>query len=232
MGGDEGVIAIAEPSQQVVVRTRCGVQSGSVPRRHVQRVLVALWAGPASNSLSLCAQVHRQRNWNVVVSIPEPAGALVQRRRQRTVPDQIFDSRTSAIMAPVSPPYPSDLPQDVLIVEDDPIIALDLEDTILGFGVTTVRTAANVVRALQMIADRAPEFALLDVGLDPRSQLRDCRRTRGPEYSVRLRHRIWHGSGAGSLRGPSAVAKALFKGGARGGAQVPPEQRPGRPRPD
>jgi CheY-like chemotaxis protein len=57
------------------------------------------------------------------------------------------------------------LPNDVLIVEDDPIIALDLEDTILGFGVKTVRTAASVARALDMIADRPPDFALLDVGL-------------------------------------------------------------------
>jgi DNA-binding NtrC family response regulator len=66
-------------------------------------------------------------------------------------------------------PGPADgtpaLPEDVLIVEDDPIIALDFEDTILGFGVKTVRTAASVVKALEMIADRAPDFALLDVGL-------------------------------------------------------------------
>ena len=57
------------------------------------------------------------------------------------------------------------MPGDVLIVEDDPIIALDFEDTILGCGVTKIRTAGNVARALEMIADRAPEFALLDVGL-------------------------------------------------------------------
>src|SRR4030088_3286882 len=60
---------------------------------------------------------------------------------------------------------PDGLPGDVLIVEDDPIIALDFEDTILGFGVKSVRTAANVARALDMIAERAPDFALLDVGL-------------------------------------------------------------------
>jgi CheY-like chemotaxis protein len=63
-------------------------------------------------------------------------------------------------------PAPIDgVPGDVLIVEDDPIIALGLEDTILGFGVQTVRTASSVARALEMIADRAPDFALLDVGL-------------------------------------------------------------------
>jgi len=57
------------------------------------------------------------------------------------------------------------VPDDVLIVEDDPILALDFEDRILGFGVKMVRTAGNVTRALQMIADRAPDFALLDIGL-------------------------------------------------------------------
>ncbi|GAC1332468.1 MAG: response regulator [Bradyrhizobium sp.] len=57
------------------------------------------------------------------------------------------------------------MPQDVLIVEDDPIIALGFEDMILGFGVNIVRTAGGVARALELIANRAPGFALLDVGL-------------------------------------------------------------------
>lgn len=57
------------------------------------------------------------------------------------------------------------LPGDVLIVEDDPIIALDFEDTVLRFGVRTVRTAGSVARALQLIEERAPDFALLDIGL-------------------------------------------------------------------
>jgi CheY-like chemotaxis protein len=65
----------------------------------------------------------------------------------------------------MEPGSPDGLPDDVLIVEDDPIIALGFEDTILGFGVKTVRTASSVARALEMIADRAPDFALLDVGL-------------------------------------------------------------------
>jgi CheY-like chemotaxis protein len=57
------------------------------------------------------------------------------------------------------------MPDDVLIVEDDPIIALDFEDTILGFGTKRVRTAGSVAAALRMIEERAPHFALLDVSL-------------------------------------------------------------------
>ena len=57
------------------------------------------------------------------------------------------------------------LPNDVLILEDDPFIALDLEETVLRLGVKTARTASNVAGALDMIANRAPDLALLDVGL-------------------------------------------------------------------
>src|SRR5437762_14298638 len=65
----------------------------------------------------------------------------------------------------IEPADSQGLPNDVLIVEDDAIIALDFEDTLLGFGVKVVRTAGSVARALELIADRAPDFALLDVGL-------------------------------------------------------------------
>jgi DNA-binding NtrC family response regulator len=58
-----------------------------------------------------------------------------------------------------------ELYQDVLIVEDDPIIALGLEDTILGVGVPMVRLASSVASALRAIDERAPDFALLDLGL-------------------------------------------------------------------
>jgi CheY-like chemotaxis protein len=57
------------------------------------------------------------------------------------------------------------LPNDVLIVEDDPFIALDLEETVLRLGVKRARTVSNVAGALEMIATRAPDLALLDVGL-------------------------------------------------------------------
>jgi CheY-like chemotaxis protein len=56
-------------------------------------------------------------------------------------------------------------PADVLIVEDDPIIAIDFEDRLIGFGVTSVRTVGSVTQALDAIAKRAPDFALLDVEL-------------------------------------------------------------------
>ncbi|MBW7972683.1 response regulator [Bradyrhizobium sp. BR 10289] len=67
-------------------------------------------------------------------------------------------------MAPARPDG-SGPPSDVLIVEDDPIIAIDFEDRLIGFGVTSVRTVGSVAQALDAIAKRAPDFALLDVEL-------------------------------------------------------------------
>ena len=63
------------------------------------------------------------------------------------------------------------LPHDVLIVEDDLIIALDLEEIIQRFGVKATRTASNVAQALELIAAATPQFALLDVGLRDETSL-------------------------------------------------------------
>jgi CheY-like chemotaxis protein len=68
-------------------------------------------------------------------------------------------------MIPASPDGSAEIPADVLIVEDDPIIAIDFEDRLLGFGVARVRTVGSVAQALQAINARAPDFALLDVEL-------------------------------------------------------------------
>jgi len=66
-----------------------------------------------------------------------------------------------------SPGSPSSgvLPADVLVVEDDPLIALDFAETIRELGVMSVRTAAAVACALALIVERVPDFAFLDVEL-------------------------------------------------------------------
>lgn len=71
-----------------------------------------------------------------------------------------------AVDVPEAPsPQAGSLPQDVLLVEDNMIIALDTEEMVRRAGIRDVRTAGNVARALQAIEERAPDFALLDVNL-------------------------------------------------------------------
>lgn len=57
------------------------------------------------------------------------------------------------------------LPRDVLIVEDNMIIALDAEDMVRRLGVESVRMAASVAQAMAAIDKAAPDFAFLDINL-------------------------------------------------------------------
>jgi ActR/RegA family two-component response regulator len=69
-----------------------------------------------------------------------------------------------------SPPG-AQLPRDVLIVEDDLILALDMQEEALRLGVATVRTAGSVREALDMIDARTPDFALLNISLGNESSI-------------------------------------------------------------
>jgi len=57
------------------------------------------------------------------------------------------------------------LPADVLLVEDNYIIALDTTDMLREIGVGDVRVAHGVADALRAIAERRPAFVFLDVNL-------------------------------------------------------------------
>jgi len=63
------------------------------------------------------------------------------------------------------PPEELAIPSDVLLVEDNYIIALDAEDALRRLGAREIRTAGNVNAALELIDERPPEFAVLDVNL-------------------------------------------------------------------
>lgn len=57
------------------------------------------------------------------------------------------------------------VPADVLVIEDNLIIALDTEELLRKLGAQQVRTASSVATALGLIAARCPQFALVDVNL-------------------------------------------------------------------
>jgi CheY-like chemotaxis protein len=74
-----------------------------------------------------------------------------------------------SVAAPeVTPPAAPEIvtmPDDILIIEDNFIIALDLEETLRRLGAQKVRAVSNVAAALAAIEERTPRFALLDVNL-------------------------------------------------------------------
>jgi CheY-like chemotaxis protein len=64
------------------------------------------------------------------------------------------------------PPAPDrKAPDHVLVVEDNMIIALDTEDTLLELGVKSVQVESTVAGALAAIEEREPDFAIVDFNL-------------------------------------------------------------------
>jgi CheY-like chemotaxis protein len=59
----------------------------------------------------------------------------------------------------------------VLVVEDEPMIALELQDQLEDLGCVVVGTAARLDRAMQLARDVAFDVALLDVSLFDASSL-------------------------------------------------------------
>jgi DNA-binding NarL/FixJ family response regulator len=53
----------------------------------------------------------------------------------------------------------------VLIVEDEPIVALNLEDMVESLGFTVVGSASRLDHGLQLARNAAPDLAILDVNL-------------------------------------------------------------------
>jgi CheY-like chemotaxis protein len=56
-------------------------------------------------------------------------------------------------------------PLRILIIEDEPIIALDLQDTLVEAGFTVVGVAGRLENALEFIADTVFDAAIVDANL-------------------------------------------------------------------
>jgi len=65
----------------------------------------------------------------------------------------------------------------ILIVEDDPFIAMDLQDTFEGAGYTVLGPVAAVDPGLKVIRETKPDVAMLDYNL-------------GRETSIPLAHKL------------------------------------------
>ena len=54
----------------------------------------------------------------------------------------------------------------ILIIEDDPVIATDIRSLLRSEGFTVVGTAKNALRAYEMLATSNPNFAIVDIYLE------------------------------------------------------------------
>jgi light-regulated signal transduction histidine kinase (bacteriophytochrome) len=113
----------------------------------------------------------------------EVAFALAGLRALFTVPagcirSAIPDAAKAGEAAVQSMEPPGEAPKDVLLVEDNMIIALDIEEMMRKLGVERVRPASSVAEALREVDDHPPEFALLDVNLGAETSFEIAERLR------------------------------------------------------
>ncbi|SFK39284.1 response regulator [Methylocapsa palsarum] len=54
----------------------------------------------------------------------------------------------------------------VLVVEDEVFISMLLEDMLMDLGCSKIDVAASVEKAIEYLADGAPNFAILDINLN------------------------------------------------------------------
>ncbi len=76
-----------------------------------------------------------------------------------------YDTAPPAFEAPVETAASTLTGLAVLIVEDQALIAMDLEDTLMKWGVASVRTVPNVKEATEAMRQFAPDVAVLDFNL-------------------------------------------------------------------
>lgn len=87
-----------------------------------------------------------------------------------TTPVPFLQSASQVMGVPPSDPSVEStgsrpLPNDVLVVEDNYIIALDVVTILQGLGVPSIRSANSVQEARDLIAAKTPDFGLIDVNL-------------------------------------------------------------------
>jgi CheY-like chemotaxis protein len=73
----------------------------------------------------------------------------------------------------------------ILVVEDEPIVAMLLEDVILDLGLTVVGPASRLDEALRLAESESLDAAILDINLDGHRSyaVADALRARGIPYA-------------------------------------------------
>ena len=80
--------------------------------------------------------------------------------------------------------------QRALIVEDEPLIAIDLEATVRTLGFEVCGTASNPRAAVELATSRQPDFILMDVYLDEGRQ--GITAAKWLREAWELGHHLWH----------------------------------------
>jgi two-component system, response regulator PdtaR len=106
------------------------------------------------------------------------------------------------------PPTPPPLGRLVLVVEDELLIAMDLEQLLRRHGWRVLGPAATVAGALRLLAGETPDVALLDVNLggEPVTPVAEELRARGVPFVLASAYHV-PAQAAAALAGAPNIGK-------------------------
>lgn len=149
------------------------LESASTPRIALYQTLCKLWGSIPINGQS----EGPQPSWEATIqgrlsSIPGPARQVFllsavegfDRREISEIMD-LGNVEVDALFEEASRQISEMIASDILIIEDEPLIALDIEDTITSLGHRCVGIARTHKEAVRMARERQPQLVLSDIQL-------------------------------------------------------------------
>ena len=166
--GDTYVAAVLE----ALIADPAILSSAATPRIVLYRTLCRLWG-----SIPVNGQVETQPSWEATVQgrlshIPGPARQVfllsaVEGFERREICDvlQRSDAEIERLFEEANRQISEMIASDILIIEDEPLIALDIEDTITSLGHRSVGIARTHKEAVKLAREKKPQLVLSDIQL-------------------------------------------------------------------
>jgi CheY-like chemotaxis protein len=149
------------------------LKTGSTPRIALYRTLCKLWGSIPLNGHAEGAQP----SWEATVQgrlshIPGPARQVfllssVEGFERKEIAEvlQRTDSDVERLFEEANRQISEMIASDILIIEDEPLIALDIEDTITSLGHRSVGIARTHKEAVKLAKEKRPQLVLSDIQL-------------------------------------------------------------------
>lgn len=168
-GGDTHVAAVLE----TLIVDPSILTSAATPRIALYRTLCGLWDTTANGGRAAGSQP----GWEATVQgrlsgIPGPARQVfllfaVEGFERREIADilQRPDDEIDLLLAEANRQISEMIASDILIIEDEPLIALDIEDTITSLGHRAIGIARTHKEAVRLAREKRPQLVLSDIQL-------------------------------------------------------------------
>jgi DNA-directed RNA polymerase specialized sigma24 family protein/CheY-like chemotaxis protein len=174
VGSQNGGDAYAAATLEAIVADPKSFDISLSPRVSLYRLFLRIWGSVSLNSFAdktSPSPVMGVADRNLEAITPRPRVAFLLSALEEFAPDQIavaLDcelSEVSALLDEAAREIALQIATDILIIEDEPMIAMDLEALVLDQGHSVIGIARTHDEAIDIVRDRKPGLVLADLRL-------------------------------------------------------------------